>query len=36
MASAVPSTMLAPLADELKRLNQDLDNTAQYLLASLP
>ncbi len=36
MVQAVPSAVVAPLADELERLNQDLDNTAQFLLASLP
>jgi hypothetical protein len=36
MARAVPSAVVSPLADELKKLNLDLDNTAQFLLASLP
>ena len=36
MAQAMPSAVVAPLADELERLNRDLDNTAQFLLASLP
>jgi hypothetical protein len=36
MAQAMPSAMVAPLADELARLNRDLNNTAQFLLASLP
>lgn len=36
MARAVPSAVVSPLTDELQRLNQDLDNTAQFLLASLP
>ena len=36
MARAVPSAVVAPLSDELARLNRDLDNTAQFLLASLP
>ena len=36
MARAVPATALAPLNEEWRRLNQDLDNTAQFLLASLP
>jgi hypothetical protein len=36
MARAVPSAVVNPLADELKNLNRDLDNTAQFLLASLP
>ncbi len=33
---AVPSGMVAPLSDELERLNRDLDQTAQFLLANLP
>jgi hypothetical protein len=36
MAQAMPSAVVAPLKDELERLNRDLDNTAQFLLASLP
>jgi hypothetical protein len=28
--------VVAPLSDELERLNRDLDNTAQFILASLP
>jgi hypothetical protein len=36
MAQAMPSAVVAPLADELARLNRDLNNTAQFLLASLP
>ena len=36
MAQAMPSAVVAPLAAELERLNQDLNNTAQFLLASLP
>ena len=36
MARAVPSAVVAPLSDELERLNRDLNNTAQFLLASLP
>ena len=36
MARAVPSAVVSPLANELERLNRDLDNTAQFLLASLP
>jgi hypothetical protein len=36
VARAVPSSVVNPLADELARVNQDLDNTAQFLLASLP
>jgi len=33
---SMPSAMVAPLSDELDRLNRDLDRTAQFLLASLP
>jgi len=36
MARAVPSAVVAPLTDELQKLNQDLNNTAEFLLASLP
>jgi hypothetical protein len=36
MAQAMPSAVVAPLAAELERLNQDLNNTARFLLASLP
>ena len=36
MARAVPSAVVSPLTDELTKLNRDLDNTAQFLLASLP
>jgi hypothetical protein len=36
MAQTVPSAMVAPLSVELERLNRDLDNTAQFLLASVP
>ena len=36
MVQTMPSAMVAPLSDELDRLNQDLDKTAQFLLASLP
>ena len=36
MARAVPGTALAPLTEEWQRVNQDLDNTAQFLLAALP
>jgi hypothetical protein len=32
----IPSAVVAPLSDELQRLNRDLDKTAQFLLASLP
>ena len=36
MVQTMPSAMVAPLSDELNRLNLDLDKTAQFLLASLP
>ena len=36
MAQAMPSAVVAPLVAELERLSRDLDNTAQFLLASLP
>jgi hypothetical protein len=36
MAQAAPVAALAPLTEEWQRLNRDLDNTAQFLLAALP
>jgi anti-sigma-K factor RskA len=36
LARAVPSAVVAPLSGELERLNLDLANTTQFLLASLP
>jgi hypothetical protein len=36
MARALPSAVVNPLADELNKINLDLNNTAQFLLASLP
>ena len=30
------TAVVAPLPDELERLNRDLDKTAQFLRASLP
>jgi hypothetical protein len=36
LAQAAPSAVVAPLSDELARLNRDLDNTARFILASLP
>jgi hypothetical protein len=36
MARAVPGTALSPLMQEWQRLNKDLDNTAQFLLAAVP
>ena len=36
MARAMPAAMVSPLTDELNRVNRDLTNTANFLLASLP
>jgi len=36
MTRAMPAAVLAPLSEELDRLNRDLDHTAQFLLANLP
>jgi hypothetical protein len=36
IAHAAPDAVLTPLSDEWQRLNHDLDQTAQFLLASLP
>jgi hypothetical protein len=36
MPQTLPPALVAPLSEELSRLNQDLTNTAQFLLASLP
>ena len=36
LARTVPAAVVAPLSGELERLNLDLANTAQFLLASLP
>jgi hypothetical protein len=36
IAQAAPAAVVAPLSDELERLNKDLQNTAQFLLASVP
>jgi hypothetical protein len=33
---ALPSTVLSPLSDELQRVHKDLQNTTQFLLASVP
>ena len=32
----IPSAVLRPLSEEWARVNLDMDNTAQFLLASLP
>ena len=36
IAAAAPQAVVAPLSDELDRLKSDLQNTAQFLLASVP
>ena len=36
MARSAPDAALAPLNDEWQRVNQDLHNTAQFVLAALP
>jgi hypothetical protein len=36
MASTMPDALLAPLSEELQRLNRDLDQTGQFFLTSLP
>jgi hypothetical protein len=36
VARVAPSAVVAPLSDELERLNRDLDSAAQFLLASVP
>jgi hypothetical protein len=36
LVQTAPAVVVAPLSCELERLNQDLDNTAHFLLASLP
>jgi len=36
IAQAVPGAVMTPLTEEWRKLNQDLDNTARFLLASLP
>ena len=36
LAQAMPAAVVAPLSDELERLNKDLDHTAEFVLASLP
>jgi|SRR4051794_8134972 hypothetical protein len=35
-ARTLPSAVIAPLSDELAKVNLDLENTAHHLLASLP
>jgi hypothetical protein len=36
IARTVPAGVLAPLSEEMDRVNQDLDRTKQFLIASLP
>ena len=36
MAQSMPSAVVAPLAAELEKVSQDVGNTAQFLMASLP
>jgi hypothetical protein len=36
IARTMPAEMLAPLSEEMARVNQDLDRTKQFLIASLP
>ncbi len=36
VARAAPAAVVTPLADELAKVNRDLNSTAQFLLASLP
>jgi hypothetical protein len=36
IAQAMPASVVAPLAAELEKVSQDVDNTAQFLMASLP
>jgi hypothetical protein len=36
MARTMPGAVFTPLTDELENLHRDLENTAQFLLASLP
>jgi hypothetical protein len=36
VVDALPSVTVGPLSDELDKVNQDLDRTAEFLLATLP
>jgi negative regulator of sigma E activity len=36
IARDVPAQVLAPLSDEMDRVNRDLDRTREFLIASLP
>jgi hypothetical protein len=36
ITQTMPAAVMAPLSDEWQGLNRDLQNTAQFLLASLP
>jgi hypothetical protein len=36
VVDALPSVTVGPLSDELEKVNQDLNRTADFLLATLP
>jgi hypothetical protein len=36
MAHSMPSLIVAPLSDEIQHINEDVERTAEFLLASLP
>jgi hypothetical protein len=36
LMDSLPSVTVGPLSDELDKVNQDLDRTAEFLLATLP
>ena len=36
LVDALPSATVGPLSDEVDKMNQDLDRTAHFLLATLP
>ena len=36
VVEALPTVTVGPLSDELVKVNQDLDRTAEFLLATLP
>jgi hypothetical protein len=36
VVDALPSVTVGPLADEVDKMNQDVDRTADFLLATLP
>lgn len=35
-AQTLPAKVMEPVSGELKKINEDVDNTAKYLLASIP